>query len=228
MTIRNAGLWYWLGRNAVKGYLKTFHRLKVVGMENIPPTGGAIIACNHISHLDPPSVGSAANRRLHFVAKEELFRVPFIGWYLTIIGIIPIKRGSGGHAALDKAVEAIEKGQVIAMFPEGTRSKTGYPNKPHTGIIVLAARTGAPIIPARISGSFDCMPPGKFIPRPGPVEVIFGTPVIWSGDDVDLNDRPQMQARAFELMDIIMALPGWFPKNSKPPEKKTEINKDNP
>jgi 1-acyl-sn-glycerol-3-phosphate acyltransferase len=213
--IREMGIWYWFGRGVVKALLLAYNQLKVVGKENVPMTGGLLMVCNHTSHLDPPSLACASPRQLNFVAKQELFETFFLKWYLPSVGVIPIKRGSGGNIMLDKAEVAIGKGACVALFPEGTRTKTGIAGKPRTGIIVLAVRTGAPIIPARISGSFDCMPPGSFFPKPGKIQIAFGKPVYITADKVDLSNREQVVGAAKDLLEIIMALPGWDPRNAK-------------
>ncbi|MFH1675852.1 MAG: lysophospholipid acyltransferase family protein [bacterium] len=186
-----------------------------MGVENIPKTGGFIVACNHISHLDPPAVGCANPRLSHFVAKEELFRQFFFSWYFGQIGIIPIKRGGGGRVMLDTAADAIKKGEVVTMFPEGTRSKTGMPGRPRTGFIVLAAMANCPIIPARVSGTYDCMPPGSGFPLPGKVQVVYGKPISWARDELNADNREQMISEAERVMNIILSLPGWHPKNAK-------------
>jgi len=226
--VRRTEWWYALGWHLMRGVLTVYNRLKVVGVENIPLEGGLLFACNHISHLDPPSVGVSVPRRLRFVAKEELFHQFFLGWYLPTVGVIPIKRGAGGNLMLDKAADAIEKGDAVIMFPEGTRSRTGLPGRAHTGIIVLAARTGAPIVPVRISGSYDCMPPGSPFPRPGRIQVSFGPPVKWAQGELDLNDRGLMQREAQRLMETIMSLPGWLPKKVVAArDQQKEIDKSN-
>lgn len=214
-TFGKMGPWYATCWWFVRGHMRLWHQLKVVGSENVPLEGGLLIACNHISHLDPPSVGVAVPRRLRFVAKDELFRQFFLSWFLPTIGVIPIKRGSGGNVMLDKAAEEIEKGEAVVLFPEGTRSKTGRPGRARTGIIVLAARTGAPVLPVRVSGTYDCMPPGSVFPKPGPIQVAFGTPLTWAPGELDLDNREQMQKEAQRVLDKIMELPGWFPKRPR-------------
>ncbi len=214
---------YRIGRFFLRTHLLIWHGLTAVDAENIPESGGAIIACNHISHLDPPSVGSAISRDIRFVAKEELFHQFFLSWYFPLIGIIPLKRGGGGKMMLDNAAEAIKEGDIVALFPEGTRSKTGLPGRPRTGMIILAAMSGAPIIPARISGSYDCMPPKRILPLPGKIQVAFGKPIQWKPGELDVGNRDQMIDEARKVMDIILELPGWYPKKARIKPDKSEL-----
>jgi 1-acyl-sn-glycerol-3-phosphate acyltransferase len=203
-----------------------YHCLKVVGRENLPTGGGCLIAANHTSHLDPPVLGTACFRRLKYVAKQELWESGFLKWYFKQIGVIPIKRGGGGGAEmLHTAAEAVKDGDVVVLFPEGTRSKTGYPGKARTGVIVLAAMTGAPVVPVRISGTYDCMPPkSKFI-LPGKIQVAFGKPITWAPGELDASNREQMVREAQKLLDIIISLPGWHPRKAVKP---TEPAGENP
>ena len=213
--VEKPGFFYRLGCGLAKVYFAVCHRITILGTENIPETGGFIVACNHISHLDPPTIGRAVPRMTHFVAKEELFRQSFLKWYFRQIGAIPLKRGGGGRIMLDTAADVIKEGGVVAMFPEGTRSKTGMPGKPRTGFIVLAAMTNCPILPARVSGTYDCMPPGSTFPRPGKVQVVFGKPVFWAHGELDADNREQMIGEAERVMNVILSLPGWHPKKAK-------------
>ena len=125
-------------------FFKTFYDFRVEGLENIPKTGPLIIASNHLSNADPPAVGGFAGlvRDSRFMAKKELFEIPVLGWFFRHCGYISVdrKRAIGDFGALEGAIKALQDGESIVMFPEGTRSKTGQPQKPKSGIGLLVAK----------------------------------------------------------------------------------------
>ena len=115
------------------GFLKVFFfflfklwlRLEVRGTEHIPARGPVVLACNHLSLLDPPVLGEAATRRIHCMAKEELFHNPIFGYIIRSLGAFPVRRGAADRNAIKHGMELLKRGEVVAVFPEGTRSKTG-------------------------------------------------------------------------------------------------------
>ena len=138
--------------------LRFWFRLSHEHLDRIPATGPAIIVCNHISYLDPLTNGDAvvrAGRRPRFLAKEDLFRIPVVGRALRGAGQIPVSRGARDRSSLDRAVAALDDGEVIVVYPEGTVTKRedGLPMDGKTGTARLALRTGAPIIPMASWGS---------------------------------------------------------------------------
>ena len=154
-------------------------RLKVEGTENIPKEGPLVIACNHLSLLDPPVLGTAAIRKVHFMAKEELF-VPVLGTIYKILGAFPVRRGGADRAAIKHGIEILESGQVLAIFPEGTRSKTGKLGKAQPGALMMASKAKATIVPACIIGT-DYKRHGRIWPK---VTVRFGKPIPFPQDAV--------------------------------------------
>ena len=115
---------YTVVKNLLKILFRIFLRLRIEGAENIPKDGPLVIACNHLSLLDPPVLGTAATRKVHFMAKEELF-VPVLGDIYRLLGAFPVRRGGADRAAIKHGIDILESNQVLAIFPEGTRSKTG-------------------------------------------------------------------------------------------------------
>lgn len=148
------------------------YRLHVEGREHIPSEGAVIIAPNHKSYFDPPLVGVAIKKRVvHYMAKEELFRNPFLGWILRQFGTFPVKRGSVDRTAVRQAVKELKNGNALGIFPEGTRIKRSGLGRFHSGMASLALMTGTPVIPVAIVGSAD-MPHKK-----GPFAVLIGMPI---------------------------------------------------
>ncbi len=146
--------------------------VRVTGLERVPRAGALIVACNHVSLLDPPLLGAAiaAARRPRFLGKKELFAVPGLGWFLRSSGVIPLDRGTADHGAMRAALATLEAGGSLAIFPEGTRARAGRTPAPKSGVAFLAARTGAPVLPAKVVGTAE-------FPRRFPLEVRFGSPL---------------------------------------------------
>lgn len=128
-------------------------RGKVEGLENVPLDGSFILVANHISWLDPPLLGSLLPRDVRFMAKEELFRKPFVGWVVKNYRAFPVRRGEGDKQALRTALDILRTGGVLGMFPEGTRSKNGGLQQGHSGAALLAVKAGAPVLPIAITGT---------------------------------------------------------------------------
>jgi 1-acyl-sn-glycerol-3-phosphate acyltransferase len=128
-------------------------RIKIVGHQHIPKTGGFILASNHISYYDPPLMGSFAWREMHFMAKKELFRNRIFGALISHLNAHPINRNGFDKSAIDTVVALLKKGKNVVIFPEGTRAKgvDFLPARP--GIAMIAQASGVPVVPAFISGS---------------------------------------------------------------------------
>ena len=144
-------------------YFKILYRWHIYGKENIPRRGPFIICSNHISWFDPPLVVSSipAEFTVHFMAKEELFRNSLAGKFLWAVGAFPVKRGTVDYAAIRTSFRLLEKGSVLGMFPEGTRSKNGQLQKAHNGAAMIAVRSKTPIVPVAIAGPYQIGRPLK-------------------------------------------------------------------
>lgn len=129
----------------------------LIGAENLPPDGPCILAPNHISNFDPVMIGMHVPRHSFFMTKVELFRIRFVGWYIRETGSFPVYRGERDDWAMDHAAKVLEDGQVLCMFPEGTRSKSAQPKlkKGKLGTVKLALEYNVPIIPAAIWGTHN-------------------------------------------------------------------------
>lgn len=127
-------------------------RLEARGTENIPEDGPVILASNHKSNLDPPTVGVKIRRKVHFMAKEELFKIPVFGPLIRAFGAFPVKRGGVSKDAIKSAIALVKEGKMMGIFPEGSRNnQSGMAKK---GAAMIALRSGATVVPAAIVGSY--------------------------------------------------------------------------
>ena len=134
---------------------------------------------NHVSVLDPPLVGGACPRELYFLAKEELFAIPLFGRLIRALNARPVKRDGSDSRALKTALQLLGENHAILVFPEGTRGVEGRLGEGKPGAGMLAVMSGAPVVPAYVSGTARALPPGRALPRPAPVRVTFGPPLVF-------------------------------------------------
>jgi len=195
----------WLCRTVLRCVI----RIHVDGLDNVPREGALIVAANHISNIDSPLVGGwlgpALDRRPRFLAKEQLFK-GVVGWFLRSQGVIAVKAGGSDVAAYRMARGLLEAGEVMVIFPEGTRAGNGRLGRPRPGVALLASRHAVPVLPVGVSGSDAFLRRGQRLPSFGArVIVRIGTPyqpVADRGGD----RRAALAAADEELMRRIAAL----------------------
>jgi 1-acyl-sn-glycerol-3-phosphate acyltransferase len=182
-------------------------RLRVVGKEELPTAEGVILAANHVSYADPLFIGAAVvERRLHFMAKEELFRVPFFGTLIRGLHAFPVRRGRMDYAAVRQCLRLLAEREILLMFPEGTRGNGVALQEAEEGIGFLAARSGCPVVPVYLQGTDGVLPRGKRIPRVGPVTVYFGQPLRLAGEAPHTETRGSYRRLTEEVMKEIAEL----------------------
>ncbi|MDZ5712026.1 lysophospholipid acyltransferase family protein [Jeotgalibacillus haloalkalitolerans] len=179
---------YGFAKGLVKSVLTPAYRIRIVGKEHIPEEGGVLICANHINVLDPPVVGITSPRPVSFMAKEELFKMPVLKKLLPNLNAFPVKRGMSDREALRKGLSQLKEGNVVGLFPEGTRSKDGVIGKGLAGAGFFALRSDAAVVPCAIIG------PYKISKR---LKVVYGKPI-------NMAELKERKASAAEVTDIIM------------------------
>lgn len=217
-------LLYTIGKLTVGTGMRLGWRPTVDGLEYLPETGGAIFAGNHLSVADELFLGTVVPRHIAFWAKSEYFTgTGFRGWLTkTVIGglgAIPVER-AGGRAALsafDSAIPALKAGELVAVYPEGTRSPDGRLYRGRTGAVRLALAAGVPVIPVGMIGTDRIQPIGARMPRPGAgkVTIRFGKPLDFTGRS---DDRTSLREMTDEVMSEIQRLTGqeYVPRYAPP------------
>ncbi|PMC39441.1 1-acyl-sn-glycerol-3-phosphate acyltransferase [Bacillus sp. UMB0899] len=179
---------YPFARSVVAGLLKPTYRIKVEGLEHFPKEGGVLLCTNHISNLDPPVVGVTAPRKVLFMAKAELFKVPVLKQLLTNFGTFPVKRGGGDREAIRAGLKVLKEGHVLGLFPEGTRSKDGKLGKGQAGAGFFALRSTAAVVPCAIIGPYKSF---------RTLRVVYGKPI-------NMEEYREKKINAEEMTSIIM------------------------
>lgn len=179
---------YPFARSVVAGILKSTYRIKVEGLEHFPKDGGVLLCTNHISNFDPPVVGVTAPRKVLFMAKDELFKVPVLKQLLNNFGTFPVKRGGGDREALRAGLKVLKDGNVLGLFPEGTRSKDGKLGKGQPGAGFFALRSTAAVVPCAIIGPYKSF---------RTLRVVYGKPI-------NMEEYRGKKISAEEMTNIIM------------------------
>ena len=179
--------WYRLVRMVGIVLFSGLFYLRLKGCGHIPLEGGVLLVSNHRSYLDPIVLTFVTRRRVNFMAKEELFRNPVFGYIIRKFGAFPLKRASFDRWAFVHAVELLRDGKVLAMFCEGTRSKSGHMGKLREGPLRVARRAGVPIAPVVIQGTGRVLPRGSRFPRMGTISVAVGN--LLSTDELEEGEK---------------------------------------
>ncbi len=195
---------YWLGHTVFRAVARGFFDFRVIGAENLRFDGPAIIASNHVSFLDPPFVGQAFDEPLYFFARKTLFDHPIAGKVLREWQTIPIDRDKPDTASLKATIRLLKSGKKVLMFPEGTRSPDGQLQKGEAGVGLFLAKTGAPVLPVRIFGSYEAYPRGAKFLRPSSITLVVGQK--YQPDLSASHGRDLYQAVADEDMHRISGL----------------------
>lgn len=184
--------------------MKIYNRVTVIGLDKaLAASPPVIIAANHCSNLDPIVIGAFFPRRLRYLAKSELFNFVPLGLAIRALGAVPAKREDlqGAAGALKFLVERLQSGEDVLLFPEGQRSHDGRLKPLEGGVGLLAAKTGAPVIPAYIHGTFEAMPRGSRAYRPAKVVLSFGQPIYPGSPGTEGSSSKELRRSVIDSLE---------------------------
>ena len=210
---------YWtIGKGVIATATRLLVDLKGYGIERIPREGGAVLAMNHLSYLDPPAFGTLCPRRIVFVAKIELFENRWLGQLIASHGTISVRRGESDRDALRRMRETVRRNELLGLFVEGTRQRAGEPGRVQAGAAMISIQEGVPIVPAAIYGS-NLWRLGKV----APVSIACGEPMRF--DELPRNGRGYREASAEieteirRLWDFLAAMHALARPDGVPPRR---------
>jgi 1-acyl-sn-glycerol-3-phosphate acyltransferase len=189
----------------VSGLSALLFRPSVVGAENIPLEGPVLIAPIHRSNVDFALTLFISKRKVFFMAKDSLFRVPLLGPLIAHLGAFPIHRGSADRESMAHSEAVLREGHALVLFPEGTRKEGRAVAPLHDGAMFVAARTGAKVVPVGIGGSDRAMPKGAKVPRPSKIRIVVGAPIDPPSSEGRVA-RSALAAKSEELREALQAV----------------------
>lgn len=209
MASERTPLLYRMLHAAIVPVVNAVWRPNVEGKEHIPASGAAILASNHLSFLDSVFLPTIMGRPVYFLGKSDYF----VGWkrhFFENVGVMPVARegGDAGEASLRRGQEVLERGHLLGIYPEGTRSPDGRLYRGKTGPVRLALRTGAPILPVAMVGTREVLPTGAVVPKISEVAVRVGAPLDLSPYEGGSEDREALRAATDTLMYRLMLASG--------------------
>lgn len=199
-------LFYWLSQRFFREFARGFFDFQIVGAEKLQFSGPAIIACNHVSFLDPPLVGSSFEEEVYSFARKSLFDNPLAGMILRGWSVLAVDRDKHDTAALKTTIRLLRNGKKVLMFPEGTRSYDGVPRAAEAGIGLFIDKGKAPVLPVRLYGAYEAYPRGAKTLRPAKITLVVGD--LWHPDLASYTQtgRELYQVLADEVMHRITEL----------------------
>jgi 1-acyl-sn-glycerol-3-phosphate acyltransferase len=201
--IPNMRLFYRTAYNLV-GIELWFHHIRIEGRENVPQ-GGCFIVANHVSFMDPTTVGWAVAREIYYLARKSLFKPPFWSWFLPICNVLPIDRDANDISGLRRIIKMMKEGKAVLIFPEGTRSADGTIQSAEPGAGLVAMKAGVPVLPVRIFGTYESLSRHTKSLRFHPIRVVIGQPYLPTLPE-GKRERNVYSVVAQEMMDRIAAL----------------------
>jgi len=197
-------MFYWFVKGIFFPFARLYLGLTRDGLEHLPRRGPAIVVSNHASYTDAIILGSAAPRPIHFVVLQSMYDLLLIRWFYWGMGTIPVRAEGQDSGSIKKAVRLLSSGGILGVFPEGGRSADGSLSEPRLGAAMIAALSGAPVVPAYIDGARDSLPVGGTFPKPARIHVRFGPPLRF--DRRRGEGRESIAIFAREMLEAIRRL----------------------
>ena len=200
------GAWYTFGYNLSKLIAKTMFRFEVVHRERIIENGGALLAMNHQSFLDPPLAGICCKRQIHYLARKTLLDWPVLGPILPKLNVVPVNQDRADMSALKTVIKLVKAGHCTVIFPEGGRTGDGKLQPAQPGIGLVIAKTLVPVVPMRIFGAYDAFPTGAKLPKLHKITIVVGEPMTFTEADLVGESREVYQRLSERVMASIAAI----------------------
>ena len=206
---------YWVVRAVLQPFFHVYFRLQRIGRQHVPTEGPLLLASNHRSFLDPFVLGTMLRRPVYYVAKKELFENRLQAWFLNALGAFPVDRGASDQEMLETARQILARGDVVLIFPEGTRIRPGGLGTPKRGVGRLALESGAPIVPLAVIGTEDVRKGWRI--RPRKVTIRAGRPLTYPR--VERPSRQLAQAVTDRIWPCVRLQWEWLGGDPRPAER---------
>lgn len=198
--------YYWVGYNLSRLAGRLLFRLRIVHRERMIQRGPVILAMNHQSYLDPPLAGITCDRAIYFLARRTLLDVPFLGWVLPKVNVIPVNQEGVDRSAIKTMIHLLHAGNGILVFPEGSRTVDGNLQPAEPGLGLVIAKTLAPVVPMRIFGAREALPRGAGGLRLVPITIVIGEPIFFSAADLEPTGKRLYAGLSARVMEAISRL----------------------
>ena len=195
---------YWFARLLTESFARAFLSLRIINREKLITDGGAVVACNHASFLDPPLVAVVCLSEVHFLARNTLFKGLF-GTLIRNLNAVPVDRDQADLKSMKTIIKTLRQGNRVLIFPEGTPTETGELLDAKAGIGMLIAKGGVPVQPIRLFGTYDALPKGRGF-QPHRVTAVVGDPIVFTEEELKVKSRDAYQAISDRVMNAIAAL----------------------